>query len=152
VNFKLDSRYRLNLAKGFLGEAQDNLKYQQYRSCVDNCQLSIENSAKAIIVYYFPLGKTHSPSEGLREILKEQELPNEVKLKIEEIIPIIGRHGFEEHILSDYGDEKTYTLPWDIFDEEAAKNSLDEAQLVIDKTEEIVNTIDDLFAGNIKLK
>jgi len=37
--------------------------------------------------------------------------------------------GLEEHFMTDYGDESTYTLPWDLFDEDAASAALNSARL-----------------------
>jgi len=39
-----DARYRLRLAIGFLEEARQDLSLGRWRSCVDNAQLSVENS------------------------------------------------------------------------------------------------------------
>jgi len=40
VNSNDDVKYRLNLAKGFFGEAEDDRKLRRWRSCVDNAQLT----------------------------------------------------------------------------------------------------------------
>lgn len=62
MNFKADAEYRKRLAGGFLNEARLNFKYQLWRSCVDNSQLSIENSGKMISALFEPVEKTHNPS------------------------------------------------------------------------------------------
>ena len=141
VNWQKDAEYRLKLALGFYKEAEQNLKYKQYRSCVDNSQLSIENSAKAIIVCFIPLGKTHSPSQGLRKLLQEERITDQVRKGIEEIIPIVEEHGFEEHILSDYGDEEGYKTPWEIFDKKSAEDIHGDATRVLTKAKEIISSI-----------
>jgi HEPN domain-containing protein len=43
------AQYRLKLAEGFLQEAQQDLKINRWRSCVDNAQLTVENALKALI-------------------------------------------------------------------------------------------------------
>ncbi len=141
MNWKKDAEYRLKLALGFYGEAKQNLKYKQYRSCVDNSQLSIENSAKAIIVCFTPLGKTHSPVQGLRKLLQEERITDWIRKGIEEIIPVVEEHGFEEHILSDYGDEGTYRTPWEIFDKRSAEDTFKVATKVLRKTKRIISLI-----------
>jgi hypothetical protein len=52
VNYKEDAEYRKRLAQGFLNEARVNFAHQLWRSCVDNSQLSIENSGKMIIALF----------------------------------------------------------------------------------------------------
>jgi len=49
VHFREDAEYRKRLAQGFLDEARLNFEYKLWRSCMDNSQLSIENSGKMII-------------------------------------------------------------------------------------------------------
>lgn len=41
--------YRLDLARGFLGEAQEDLRLQRWRSSVSHAQLAVENGLKAAI-------------------------------------------------------------------------------------------------------
>lgn len=43
--------YRLRLADGFLAEAQQDITLSRWRSAIDNAQLTIENSAKAVLRY-----------------------------------------------------------------------------------------------------
>jgi hypothetical protein len=43
------------LAKGFQQEAEQDFQLQRWRSCVDNAQLSVENSGKAIIALIEPV-------------------------------------------------------------------------------------------------
>lgn len=141
VNWKKDAQYRLRLAQGFYKEAEENLKYKQYRSCVDNSQLCIENSAKAIIVCFIPLGKTHSSAQGLKRLLREEKVSSGIKKDIEEIIPLVEEHGFEEHVLSDYGDEESYRTPWEIFDKGSAEDTFKAATRVLTEVETIVPSI-----------
>jgi len=46
VNWSDEIQYRLELAEGFLNEARQDTELKRFRSCVDNVQLSIENSVK----------------------------------------------------------------------------------------------------------
>jgi HEPN domain-containing protein len=74
MNFKADAEYRKRLAEGFLNEARLNFKHQLWRSCVDNSQLSIENSGKMIIALFEPVEKTHNPSQQLRTLMDQKRL------------------------------------------------------------------------------
>jgi len=49
-----DVRYRLRLAEGFLGEAEEDVRSSRWRSCVDNAQLAVENAIKAVIGRFGP--------------------------------------------------------------------------------------------------
>ncbi len=47
---------------------------------------------------------------------------------MEEMISILDRFGFEEHFMTDYGDEVTRTDPWTLFTKEDAKEALNIAE------------------------
>ena len=111
VNFKEDAEYRKRLAIGFLNEARLNLQYELWRSCVDNSQLSIENSGKMIISLVGPIEKTHNPSRQLKRIVDSKTLDEAIKPQIEELISILDRFGTEEHFMTDYNDKTTQTNP-----------------------------------------
>lgn len=59
MHFKDDAEYRKRLAYGFLNEARINIEHQLWRSCVDNSQLSIENSGEMVIALLEPVEKSH---------------------------------------------------------------------------------------------
>lgn len=40
------------------------------------------------------------------------------------MLPELIALGEREHVLTDYGDEENYTLPWDLFTKESAKAAL----------------------------
>ena len=124
MNSKEDGEYRKRLAEGFLTEARHNFQHQLWRSCVDNVQLSIENSCKMIIALLEPVEKTHNPSRQLKRLLETERLGNELRPEVEEITSLVDRFGIEEHFMTDYGDETTLTDPWSLFDEEDAKEAL----------------------------
>lgn len=50
-----DAEYRLRLARGFLAEAEEDLRSSRWRSCVDNAQLAVENAAKSVIARFGPV-------------------------------------------------------------------------------------------------
>jgi HEPN domain-containing protein len=71
--------YRLALAQGFLGEAEQDLTLSRWRSCVDNAQLVVENAGKAVLALFEVTPKTHDPAQHLASILRTQELPASVQ-------------------------------------------------------------------------
>ena len=125
MNSKADAEYRRRLAKGFLDEARLNFNYGLWRSCVDNSQLSIENSGKMLISLFEPVEKSHNPSRQLKRLLEKSRLDDSVKNEVDEVIRILDRFGIEEHLMTDYGDEATRTDPWSLFGEADAAEALD---------------------------
>ena len=45
-----------------------------------------------------------------------------------ETLPDFQSLGAEQHFLTDYGDEETFTLPWDLFSEDSAIESISTAR------------------------
>ena len=141
MNSRDDSEYRLNLAKGFLKEAEEDFKSKRWRSCVACSQLVVENAGKAILVLFGVSPKTHEPAKQLAKIFRNSSVPSEIRNKIKEVLPDFLTLGVEEHFMTDYGDESSYTLPWDMFDEASAKSALDAARLCMYSSQDIVNLV-----------
>jgi HEPN domain-containing protein len=120
--------YRLALAEGFIREANEDMALKRWRSCVDNAQLAIENSGKAVLAMFGVAAKTHDPAQQLAAIVRSQNLPPDVQEAIQQLLPVLLALGAAEHFLTDYGDERTYTLPWDLFTQESATEALSAAQ------------------------
>ena len=133
-----DVKYRLSLAKGFLGEAEEDLKLKRWRSCVDNAQLVVENAGKAILMLFGVSPKTHEPAKHLAELIRNPEIPINIREQIKDILPDFLLLGLEEHFMTDYGDEGSYKLPWDIFDEESAVSAMNAAHMCKTASEEII--------------
>ena len=141
MNSREDVEYRLNLARGFLKEAEEDFDLKRWRSCVDSAQLSVKNSGKAILMLFGISPKTHEPARLLRKLVHNTEIPNAIRDKIKEIIPEFLALGIEEHFMTDYGDESSYKLPWDIFDEESAKLALNAAKLCKSASGDIIKYV-----------
>jgi HEPN domain-containing protein len=141
MNSREDVDYRLNLAKGFLKEAQEDFQLKRWRSCVANAQLSVENSGKAILMVFGVSPKTHEPAKHLSKLIQKSKIPEEISARIKEILPEFLILGVEEHFMTDYGDESSYKLPWDIFDEKSAKLALKAAQACKSASENIVSQV-----------
>ncbi len=129
MNSRDDVEYRLNLAKGFLKEAEQDFKTQRWRSCVAHSQLSVENAGKSILMLFGISSKTHEPAKHLNRLLGSTEIPEQIRDHIQSIIPDFLTLGTEEHFLTDYGDEASYTLPWELYDKESATSALNSARL-----------------------
>jgi HEPN domain-containing protein len=138
VNSQNDVSYRKKLAEGFLNEATQDFDLQRFRSCVDNSQLSIENSVKAVLAYFGPVPWTHSLSANLTELINTQEFEDEIKTLIEELRDLSLSYGLREHFLTDYGDEEQRLSPWEIFSLEEAKLALETAKMCFTLLNEIL--------------
>ena len=111
-----------------------------WHSCVDNYQLSVENSAKAIIFIFEPVEKTHDTASQLERLLNNKIIKEkEIIEVIETIVPIFSEFSVEQHFKTNYGDEKTYTLPWEIFKEKDAKDAFSFARKCLDTAKNIYN-------------
>lgn len=120
---KRDADFRLKLAAGFLGEAEEDLRLSRWRSCVDNSQIAIENTAKAVIAMRGPVPKVHQLEGLLSKLLKDPPLKN-LNEDIAALRDISNKVGFEQHIRTDYGDESQYRTPWELFDRESAEEAV----------------------------
>lgn len=101
-----------------------HIKLRFYRSVVDNAQLVVENSIKAVISIFKPVPKVHELDEVVNELIHEGDFEQEDKERLRELKGYAQLLGFEEHIKTDYGDEISHLTPWELFDEEDAKESL----------------------------
>jgi len=121
-------QYRLRLAEGFLKEAEQDFGLERWRSCVDNAQLATENAGKSVLALFGVVPKTHDPAQQIAQILRTQNLPLNQRKAMEKMLPDLLALGSAEHFLTDYGDEVTFKLPWDLFDQSAAADALQAAR------------------------
>jgi HEPN domain-containing protein len=89
--------------------------------------LSIENSAKAVLALLGPVGRTHQPAVFLRQALQAGNLPAEEDTKIKRLAELSELLGFDVHVQTDYGDETLRRTPWELFDEDDAKQAVNMA-------------------------
>lgn len=116
--------FRIRLAKGFLNEAQQDVSLERWRSCVDNCQLCVENAAKAILALIGPVGRSHAPGQLLRLAIQNARFPDIHIDKILQLADLADLLGNDIHIQSDYGDESLQRTPWELFTQSAAEKAL----------------------------
>lgn len=133
-----DARYRLGLAQGFLGEAQQDVGLRRWRSCVDNSQLATENAGKAVLALLGPVGRTHDPASLLRYALDANRFSPARVLSVTHLAELTAELGWTVHAASDYGDEEGRLTPWEIFDEGAAKQALGVAEEAVSIAQGIV--------------
>lgn len=126
-----DAEYRLKLARGFLAEAEEDLGLSRWRSCVDNAQLAVENSAKAVIARFSPVPRSHDVGALLTEHLEQGLIPPEHRPQVELLRDLSQELGYEEHVRSDYGEEARGITPWEIFQEPDAIRAIEIARRAV---------------------
>ena len=133
--------YRLKVAQGFLEESNQDVQLGRWRSAVDNAQLAVENSAKAVLYLVAPVGKTHNPAPQLRENLSKGHFPSDIAEKVKRLAECAEQLGFDVHIQTDYGDETGRLTPWDLFDEKDARQAQSLAKETVDLAETIIREV-----------
>jgi HEPN domain-containing protein len=141
VSASKDVDYRIALAAGFPAEAEQDFALERWRSCVDNAQLTVENAGKAVLALFGITPKTHDPARQVAAVLREQELPADVSKLLHAMLPDLLVLGTETHFLTDYGDEASYTLPWDLFTRQTAEDALQSAQRSVQRARALQDMI-----------
>ena len=85
--------------------------------------------------------KTHEPAKQLAHLIDHSEIPVSIRDDIKDVLPDFLTLGLEEHFMTDYGDESSYTLPWDMFTEESAKSAVQAARLCTSRSESIIESV-----------
>lgn len=135
---RADAEYRLELARGFLREADQDLALGRWRSAVKNAQLSVENAAKAVISQRRPAPKTHRVVQDLRLLLQETRAPGDTAALLAELTECAEVLGSDVHIQTDYGDEVGRVTLWALFNQEDAEQALVHARRAVSLGEAIL--------------
>jgi len=136
-----DARYRLRLAIGFLEEARQDLSLGRWRSCVDNAQLSVENSLKSAIALWGPIPQTHNPAEVLAEMMDQGQIDETFREVVEKLLSCGEELGPDVHVRTDYGDELSGLTPWEIFHEEDARNAVAVAERAVGIVQDLLESL-----------
>ncbi len=130
--------FRLTLARGYLDEARQDVTLSRWRSCVDGSQLAAESAAKAAVALVAVVGRSHEPGEVIDRALRDGRYPAALEGDLARLSELAKTLGPEVHIQSDYGDEETFTTPWELFHESHAQAALATAEAAVALAEEIV--------------
>jgi HEPN domain-containing protein len=123
-----DALFRLRLAKGFLSEAEQDFGLKRWRAVVDNSQLAAENAAKAALALILPPSRVHDPGRLLTEALAQGHFTDEQVETVKALADCAESLGPDVHIQTDYGDETGGRTPWELFDQEDARQALELAR------------------------
>ena len=123
---------RITLAAGYLEEAASLYEHRFWRACVSSSQLAIENAIKAILALYGPVPNVHDPAYILERWIQQGVIPSDAADVASEIMALVSDIDLTAlHIQADYGDEHENIAPWDMFDEENARDILNTAKKVV---------------------
>ncbi len=138
---KSHAEYRLRVAAGFLKEAEQNFRFQLWRSCMSNAQLAVENALKAVIALFTVPPKTHDPARILGILLQQGQIPKKWQSQVEALIQQSKPLGPDVHIQTDYGDELHGLTPWELFGEKEAREALEVARQVVHMARQLVQAL-----------
>lgn len=128
--------YRLELARGFLEEARQDAELERWRSAVDGAQLAVENAGKVALAMAGQVGRTHNPATQIRRLIGEERFDATRREKLERLAELAELLGPDIHVQTDYGDEVEGRTPWELFDEDDARQALtiaEEAVVIADQ-------------------
>jgi HEPN domain-containing protein len=135
-----DALYRLRLAEGFLGEAEQDYGLERWRAVVDNSQLAVENAAKAALALVLPPSRVRDPDRLLAEALEQGLFGTDEVETVKTLAACAEALGPEVHIQTDYGDETGGLTPWEIFGQDDAKQALELARQATVSARQLVTT------------
>ncbi|MBC8231100.1 HEPN domain-containing protein [bacterium] len=135
-----DTLYRLRIAAEFLDRAEHNFAQDDWAGCVQQAQIVVENSAKAILAYVDPVPHTHEPHHQLEMLLATMpELPTDIAASVKIVIAACQHLGGREHVLATYGDEEKRLTPSQIFHQPEATKAIEHARNAASKAKKVIN-------------
>ncbi len=133
--------YRLKLARGFLEEARQDAGLGRRRCTVDGARLAVENAGKTALALSGRIGRTHNPATQVRRLIAEGQLDAEISGRLERLAELTKLLGPDIHVQTDYGDEVGGRTPWELFEEEDARQALAIAGEAASLVDQIVREI-----------
>lgn len=135
-----DAKYRMKLAREHMEDGVFEFDHGRWSKAALSAQLSVENSAKAVIALFGPLAKTHDLAGTLLE-LRLSTTTDEQKRLIERMAELTEKFGVKEHVLTSYGDEVALKTPREIYDQSKAKRTLEMAQAALEMALNMIESI-----------
>ena len=74
-------------------------------------------------------------------MLEEGTIPDEVREVVVEVLPALRDLGRKLYIQATYGDEDSYTPPWDLFDKEKAAAALQAARQSVRAAQQVYQLV-----------
>jgi HEPN domain-containing protein len=133
--------YRLELARGFLEEARQDVDLGRWRSAVDGSQIAVENAGKAALALFGRIGRTHNPATQIRHLIGEGRLDAGFSEGLERLAELAELLGPDVHVQTDYGDEVEGRTPWELFDETDARQALAMAEEAVSLAARLIREV-----------
>lgn len=144
VNDPFEYEYRLRLAEEHLEEALKSLGGGALVAAIYEAQLSIENSAKAVIGFFKPPTWIHNPASELRqiiaqywELLRRRSIPTQELNRLATLADEVAPH----QALARYGDPRRMATPKEIYKFDDAKKLIEKAEEAFRIAREIIEKI-----------
>ena len=136
-----DVDYRLELARGFLNEAEQDYSLKRWRACVSSSILVLENTGLAVLMLFGVSPFTHKPGRHLSQLVTEGTVSKEVAALINQLLPKLEKYDSHEKMLAKYGNESSYQLPWELFNEEEGLTAIEAARKSVRVSSEIAELV-----------
>jgi HEPN domain-containing protein len=136
-----DVDYRLELARGFLNEAEQDYSLKRWRACVSSSILVLENTGLAVLMLFGVSPLTHKPGRHLSQLITEGTVSKEVAALINQLLPKLDKYDSHEKMLAKYGNESSYQLPWELFSEEEGLTAIEAARKSVRVSSEIAELV-----------
>lgn len=130
-----DVEYRAQLAHEYLEDAENSLRANDFKGCVQYSQLAAENAAKAVIATRRIPSWGHDPSPELLEVAKELDPQQEGKAK--RLAELSSRLA-PEHGRVTYGEPERFMTPRMLYDSQAAEKAIAVAREAIAILDEMI--------------
>jgi len=128
MELQKDVDYRLELAQGYLKEAEQDYALERWRACVSCSILVVEHTGLAVLMLFGVSSLTHKPGRHLSQLISEGTVTNDAAALIEQLLPELETYDSHEKMLVKYGDESTYRLPWELFGAEEGGLAIEAAR------------------------
>ncbi len=136
-NPRREVEYRAQLAHEYLEDAENRLRADDFKGCVQYSQLAAENAAKAVIATRRTPSWGHDPSPELLEVAEELDSQQEAEAK--RLAEFSSRLA-PEHGRATYGEPERFVTPRMLYDRRAAEKAIAvarEAIAIMDKMTEL---------------
>lgn len=133
MNSEEEAKYRLTLAQGYLKRAEEASKHGDHLAVISNSQLSVENSAKAVISCFRIPSWSHDPSNELLEVTESNrdKIEKRTGINVYHALSTLASYSSNlapEHGRMSYGDPSLRIPPWDLANAKRAKEALSYAR------------------------
>jgi len=120
-NPRREVEYRAQLAHEYLEDAENSLRANDFKGCVQNSQLAAENAAKAVVATRRTPSWGHDPSPELLEVA--EELDSRQAAKAKRLAELSSRLA-PEHGRATYGEPERFVTPRMLYDRRAAEKAI----------------------------